>query len=138
MFLDSNCISAPPNISIAEYLQRIAKYTTLEKSALLSIVLYIDRLCSTFSAFSISTLTVHRFLITAVTVASKGLCDAFCTNAHYAKVGGISLAELNLLESEFLRRVNWRIVPAVETLQEYYESMAKKHGGFVVERKIKA
>jgi hypothetical protein len=59
--------------------------------------------------FTLSTLTCHRFLITAIVVASKGYCDVCCTNTLYAKVGGISVAELNALEREFLRAIDWRL-----------------------------
>ena len=56
-------------------------------------------------------------------MASKGLCDAFCTNTHYAKVGGIGIAELNMLELEFLKRVDWKIVPEPSVLDAYYRGM---------------
>jgi Cyclin len=95
----------------------------LEKPSLLATVFYIDLLSRSYPAFALSSLTVHRFLITAVTVASKGLCDAFCTNTHYAKVGGISVAELNMLELEFLKKVDWKIVPEPFVLEAYYKSM---------------
>ena len=120
----------PPSISVSDYLNRIVTYTSLERSPLLSMLLYIDNLYASYSAFTISSLTVHRFLISAATVASKGLCDSFCTNIHYAKVGGISLAELNILESEFLRRLQWRILPRYETLQQYYTSMIAQNAAY--------
>ena len=91
-------------------------------------IYYIDLLSNNYPAFTISSLTVHRFLITAATVASKGLCDSFCTNTFYAKVGGISLRELNVLELEFVARVDWKIVPKFEVLTEYYESLVKRMG----------
>lgn len=115
---------APPGISVHDYLNRIVRYTSLEKTSLLSTVIYIDRLCSAFPAFVVSSLTIHRFLITATTVASKGLCDAFCTNSHYAKVGGITLGELNVLELEMLARTDWRILCSVDQLQSFYVNMA--------------
>lgn len=115
---------APPAISVHDYLSRIVRYTSLEKTSLLSTVIYVDRLCSAFPAFVVSSLTIHRFLITATTVASKGLCDAFCTNSHYAKVGGITLGELNLLELEILARMDWRILCSEEQLQSFYINMA--------------
>ncbi|BFZ57998.1 Pho80p cyclin [Savitreella phatthalungensis] len=114
---------APPGISVADYLSRIVRYTSLEKVCLLSTVIYIDRLCGAFPSFVVSSLTIHRFLITATTVATKGLCDAFCTNTHYAKVGGISLSELNVLELELLAKVNWRILCSNMELQTYYTNL---------------
>lgn len=114
---------APPSISIPDYLSRLTLHSSLQPSILLSMVYYIDILSTLYPTFTISSLTVHRFLITAATVASKGLCDSFLTNSFYAKVGGVSLMELNLLELEFLTRTGWRIVPRGEVLIEYYKSL---------------
>lgn len=124
---------APPGISVVDYLQRLTTYATLSPPILLSMVYYIDRLASFYPAFTISSLTVHRFLITAATVASKGLSDSFWTNKTYARVGGVSVKELALLELEFLVRVQWRIVPRPETLVDYYKSLVGRSLGYRVE-----
>lgn len=96
-------------------------------------VYYIDRLCAMYPEFTINTLTVHRFLITAATVAAKGLSDAFWNNSTYARVGGIRLAELKLLELEFLYRVDWRIVPNPEVLVAYYRALVDRCPGYQLE-----
>ncbi|KAL8651571.1 MAG: hypothetical protein Q9210_003180 [Variospora velana] len=124
---------APPTISIKDYLQRLTTHATLSPPILLSMVYYIDRLCALYPAFTISSLTVHRFLITSATVASKGLSDSFWTNSLYARVGGVSLKELALLELEFLWRVEWRIVPKPEVLVDYYRSLIERSEGYQIE-----
>lgn len=113
-----------------DYLQRLAKHATLTPPLLLSMVYYIDRLCSLYPAFTITTLTVHRFLITAATVAAKGLSDSFWNNATYARVGGIKIAELGLLELDFLYRVDWKIVPNPEVLVDYYRGLVERAEGY--------
>lgn len=123
----------PPGISVIDYLQRLAKHAALTPPLLLSMVYYIDRLCSLYPAFTITTLTVHRFLITAATVAAKGLSDSFWNNTTYARVGGIKLAELGMLELEFLYRVDWRIVPNPEILVDYYRGLVSRSGDYVIE-----
>lgn len=82
----------------------------LKRSCLLITLYYIDQMCGRMPRFTISSLTVHRFLIASVCVSTKALCDAFCTNSHYAKIGGIKLAELNVLEREFLLAMDWRLI----------------------------
>lgn len=124
---------APPGIGVKDYLQRLTTHATLSPPILLSMVYYIDRLCALYPAFTISSLTVHRFLITSATVASKGLSDSFWTNNTYARVGGVSLKELALLELEFLWRVEWRIVPKPEVLVDYYRSLVERSEGFKIE-----
>lgn len=76
---------------------------------------------------------MHRFIITAATVASKGLCDAFCTNTHYARVGGLGVNELNMLELEFLKRVDWQIVPEPAVLDAYYLNMVAQDPRYSLE-----
>jgi hypothetical protein len=124
---------APPGISVQDYLQRLTTHATLSPPILLSMVYYIDRLCALYPSFTISSLTVHRFLITSATVASKGLSDSFWTNKTYARVGGVSLKELALLELEFLARVEWRIVPRAEVLVDYYRSLVEREPLFQME-----
>lgn len=93
--------------------------------------------------FTLSSLTCHRFIIASITVCSKGLCDSFCTNALYARVGGIPVPELNILEREFLHAIDWRLMVRThrsssppcfpltfsqctrEVLQEYYINLIR-------------
>lgn len=122
-----------PGISVLDYLNRLAHHATLSPPLLLSMVYYIDRLCALYPEFTINTLTVHRFLITAATVAAKGLSDSFWNNATYAKVGGVRVAELKLLELEFLYRVDWRIVPNPDVLVAYYKGLVERCPGYALE-----
>ncbi|KAI5240848.1 cyclin-domain-containing protein [Aureobasidium subglaciale] len=131
-------LRAPPGISCHDYLQRLIQHATLSPPILLSIVYYIDRLCSLYPSFTISSLTVHRFLITAATVAAKGLSDSFWTNPTYARIGGISVSELATLEMEFLEKVQWRIVPKPEVLVDYYVSLVQRNEGFQLEAATEA
>lgn len=122
-----------PGISVRDYLHRLARHATLTPPLLLAMVYYIDRLCALYSEFTINTLTVHRFLITAATVAAKGLSDSFCNNTTYARVGGVRVAELKLLELEFLYRVDWKIVPNPEVLVAYYKGLVERCPGYELE-----
>ncbi|KAF9559874.1 cyclin-domain-containing protein [Agrocybe pediades] len=116
-----------PSISVLDYLRRIVKFTNVERSCLLITLLYIDQICARLPLFTLSSLTCHRFVITSITVSSKGLCDAFCPNNLYAKVGGISVTELNNLEREFLSMIDWRLMTTREVLQEYYVNLVRTH-----------
>ena len=114
-----------PGISVLDYLRRIIRFTKVEKSILLLTLHYVDQMCARTTLFNLSSLTAHRFIIASIAVASKGLCDTFCTNSLYARVGGISLAELNILEREFLRGIDWRLTCTREVLQEYYINLVR-------------
>ncbi|KAF9097480.1 hypothetical protein BGX23_008754 [Mortierella sp. AD031] len=123
---------APPQISVYDYLRRIVKYTSLERACLLVILIYIDRVCEKVRTFTISSLTVHRFIIASVTLAAKAVCDSYCTNSHYAKVGGLSTQELNSLEVEFLGLIEWRVAVEGSMLQRYYVNLVRQHSRFEI------
>jgi hypothetical protein len=124
---------APPTISVRDYLNRLIFHATLSPPLLLATVYYIDRLCLLYPAFTITSLTVHRFLITATTVAAKGLSDSFWTNHTYARVGGVSTKELAMLELDFLVRLDWGIVPRAEVLEDYYRSLIARADEYVLD-----
>ncbi|GAA6048324.1 hypothetical protein JCM3770_000949 [Rhodotorula araucariae] len=121
---------APPNISVRDYLVRIAKFTNVEACCLLILLPYVDKVCSRLTTFTISSLTVHRFIIAAISVGSKALSDAFCTNGRYARVGGVSIVEMNLLEKEFCEALDWRLTTSGPVLAHYYTSLVSAHPNY--------
>ncbi|KAA1472791.1 hypothetical protein DENSPDRAFT_839158 [Dentipellis sp. KUC8613] len=140
-----------PHINVLDYLRRIVRFTNVEvrpparphplpthppqKTCLLIVMHYIDQICVRIPTFTLSSLTCHRFVITAVALASKTLCDAFCTNAHYARIGGITPHELARLEREFLFAIDWRAQCTRDVLQLYYENLITHSGGrFVLQQ----
>eukprot|EP00834_Sanchytrium_tribonematis_P001597 NODE_40_length_35084_cov_0.543519.p21 type:complete len:166 gc:universal NODE_40_length_35084_cov_0.543519:14143-14640(+) len=110
----------PPNISVLDYFNRICKYASIENPSLVCLLVYIDRLCERNRLFTISSLTIHRFIITALTISSKSVCDLYCTNSLYAKVGGLNIQELNTLELDFMFMMDWRVATSEEELERYY------------------
>lgn len=56
----------------------------------------------------VATPLTRRLLLAALTVGAKFLDDRFLSNAYYARVGGVTLRELNAMEAELLRRLGWR------------------------------
>ncbi|KAH9920074.1 cyclin-domain-containing protein [Fomitopsis serialis] len=116
-----------PGISVLDYFRRIVRFTRVERVCLLITLHYIDQICARTPLFTLSSLTCHRFVIAAITIASKTFCDVFCTNSVYAKVGGIPVDELNMLEREFLRMIDWQLTCTREVLQEYYVNLVRTH-----------
>ncbi|TPX58719.1 hypothetical protein PhCBS80983_g02958 [Powellomyces hirtus] len=116
---------APPGIKLDDYLRRIVKFASVEPSVVILLLVYIDRICEINPTFTISSLTVHRFIIAAVTAGSKALSDIYCTNTYYARVGGISLQELNLMEMEFCKMIGWKLSCSIILLQQYYANLVR-------------
>lgn len=120
---------SPPAISIQTYLARLTKFNNFSQATLLTTIYYIDLLSHNYQPyFTLNSWTVHRFLLVATMLGQKALEDYFHTNDHYAKVGGVALTELNCLELDFLDRVDWKLVPAKQVLNnktsiKYYKEV---------------
>lgn len=141
---------APPAISVSDYLRRIVTWTPTEPAALLVLLRYIETVASKLPGFTINSLTVHRFLITGLMLAAKALSDSFMTNVRYAKVGGLTLTEINVLEREMLRALDYclhvrlfhfmlscTIADEVEQspgqlLAAFYQNLVENHPGYTL------
>ncbi|KAF9569533.1 hypothetical protein EC968_002577 [Mortierella alpina] len=75
------------------------------------------RLAVAANGFRVNSFNIHRLLITCLMVAAKFTSDHFYSNVRYAKVGGLSLLELNQLELEFLFTTRFELNVKVEELQ---------------------
>ncbi|KAL0359070.1 UNVERIFIED_CONTAM: Cyclin-U4-1 [Sesamum angustifolium] len=108
-----------PSISILCYMERIYKYANCSPSCFVVAYIYIDRFVHKQPLLPISSFTVHRLLIASVLVSAKFMDDMFYNNAYYAKVGGISTAEMNLLEMDFLFGLGFHLNVSPSTFQTY-------------------
>ncbi|KAJ2894959.1 cyclin-like protein interacting with PHO85, partial [Coemansia aciculifera] len=110
-----------PTIDLETYLARIAKYCPCQSEVFLGLIVYmqqmIDRCARRRLPFTVDAFSIHRLVITGVTIASKWFSDVFFTNSRYAKVGGLSVAELNNLELQFLSIVDFDLTIQPEVLQ---------------------
>jgi hypothetical protein len=72
-------------------------------------MVYIDRIAQNNPTFIISSKSIHRLILTSIMVAAKFFDERFSNNAYFAKVGGISTDEMNLLEREFLTMIQYQL-----------------------------
>jgi hypothetical protein len=66
----------------------------------------------------LTSLNVHRLVLTGVMLSAKFLDDRYFNNAFYAKVGGVSTPELNRLEMEMLTLLDFRLLVTPEDVQQ--------------------
>lgn len=118
---------AAPAITPHAYLTRITTFTNVDPCIIIILLYYIDRLSD---YLMISSLTIHRFLISAICCGSKALSDSFATNSRYARVGGVDLVEMNALEREFLLAINWRLATSGAMLEQYWLAAVENHPGY--------
>lgn len=100
--------ASEPDLGIRDYLMRVRKTVRCSKECFILSLIYIDRLVGRCPCTNISNLTAHRLLLVSILCASKYLDDKGCDNPDYAKAGGITTAELNHLEVEFAKRLDWK------------------------------
>ena len=86
-----------PSISIKQFFERIVKYTKLENSTLVLILIYIDRLCD-IKKFRLNYYNIHKIIVAAMIIAIKYNEDDYFDSIFYSKVGGVSIKELDKLE----------------------------------------
>uniref|UniRef100_A0ACD5TMB3 Uncharacterized protein n=1 Tax=Avena sativa TaxID=4498 RepID=A0ACD5TMB3_AVESA len=91
-----------PAISVGGYLERIFRFAGCSPSCYVVAYIYLDRFLRRRPALAVDSFNVHRLLITSVLTAVKFVDDICYNNAYFARVGGISLMEMNYLEVDFL------------------------------------
>jgi hypothetical protein len=106
-------------------MERIVKYSKLEESTLIISLVYIDRLCD-FTGLLLGDMNIHRqggfnfrVVLASIVLAIKYNEDDYYSNDYYAKVGGISLAEINCLEFELLKLLNHKLFVEEEAHKKY-------------------
>ncbi|KAH9307264.1 hypothetical protein KI387_035175, partial [Taxus chinensis] len=129
-----------PSIGIEKYLERIFKYANCSPSCFVVAYAYIDRFIHQQRInLPITSLNVHRLLITSVMVAAKFLDDAYYNNSYYAKVGGVTPLEMNRLELEFLFALRFRLHVTVSTFENYCSLLQREmvlSSGYQIEKPI--
>lgn len=128
----------PPDISILKYLQRIYKYTNCSPSCFVVGFIFMDHLVHQQPDCPLISLNIHRLMITSIMVATKLLDDVHYDNTFYSRVGGISLAELNSLELDFLFRLSFRLHVTPSVFEGYCTHLERELmlAGHAIERAV--
>lgn len=113
----------PPPISIDAYIDRIAKYTKCSPVCFVMALVYIDLLSQRDDNMCLTSLNIHRLLLSGTMLAAKLMDDHYYNNAYYAKVGGISTQEINNLELAMLKLLDYRLLISSEVLKTYLKHL---------------
>ena len=92
-----------PNVSIQNYLDRLAKYSKIENNTLLLVLIYIDRICE-LNKIRLNYFNIHKLILGGLLIAIKYNEDDYFSNTFYSKVGGVTqkLIDFNLYVSDEL------------------------------------
>ncbi|KAE8167659.1 cyclin-domain-containing protein [Aspergillus tamarii] len=127
-----------PQISACEYLRRLTHRLCLSTPILVMMVVYIRQLCKTHPTFDVSSLTAHRLLLSCALVASKSVSDFAWPNQSFASAGGVSAAEMAILELELLKYLEWGVAPHQEQLSECYLDLVLGSNGYFADHETSA
>lgn len=112
-----------PPISVADYLQRILKYSFCSPHCYVYALILIDRLICMNSGFKLSPYNVHRLVVTSVLLAAKLRDDTYYSNAYYSSIGGISNTELNHLEVTMMQAIGFDLHISADTYTQYKDEL---------------
>lgn len=113
----------PPPISLEEYLSRLHLYCPMSTAVYLATSLYIHRLAVIDKILPVTTRNVHRLVLAGLRVAMKALEDRSYPHSRFAKVGGVSEAELGRLEISFCFVTNFELRVTKEMLVSHVEAL---------------
>ena len=107
-----------PNISLYEYLNRIQKYSLIEKNTFISALVYIDRFCKK-SKIMLTYYNIYRVIFAAILISIKFNEDKFFDYEYYSKIAGIKKAELKKIELNFFCMCDFNIFISEDTFEKY-------------------
>ena len=90
----------------------------MQDSTLMLILIYIDRFCE-INYVNLNFFNIHKLIIASMIVAIKYNEDNILNNEFYAKVGGVSKKEIDILEYEFLSLIEFSLYVDEETFHQY-------------------
>ena len=113
-----------PMISLEDYLSHIMKFSKMELPTLILAIIYLDKMCE-FRKYILSYQNIHRLLLAACLLSVKFNEDISFNNRIFAKIGGVSVEVLNILEFEFYVLLNFSLFVDDLYYQEYYMYFTK-------------
>jgi len=111
-----------PSISIKDYLLRLSKHAKINESTIILILIYIDRICN-MNHFILTYYNIHKMILAAFILAIKYNEDCYYSMNYYSKIGGITLSELNNLESEYLILIEYNLFIQAKLYDKYYNDL---------------
>lgn len=110
------------NMSVEDFLKRCLYYSNAESSTFIIMLIYIDRLCE-INGFIINSFNVYKIIFSSLLIAIKYHEDDLFNNKYYAKIFGIKIEELNILENYFCKIINYRLFIDDDVFKTYYNNL---------------
>ena len=111
-----------PSISIKDYLLRLSKFTKMEESTMILVLIYIDRI-GNYTNFQLTYENIYKLILASAFVAIKFNEDIHYSLEVYAKIGGVPPSELEYLEFHFLILIKFALNVNKTLYDKYSESL---------------
>lgn len=108
----------PSKVTLQYFFGRIRRYSQIEKSTLIIILIYIDRVCIT-SGIILNPHNIHRLILGCLILAIKYNEDVYYNNEYYAKIGGVPLDEINKLEYKSFELIEQNLFISDDIFEKY-------------------
>lgn len=108
----------PSKVTLQYFFGRIKRYSQIENSTLIIILIYADRMCVT-AGIILNPHNIHRLILGCLILAIKYNEDVYYNNEYYAKVGGVTLDELNRLEYTSFQLLNNNLFISKDIYDKY-------------------
>ena len=111
-----------PSLSIKDYLTRLSQFTKINESTIILILIYIDRI-GKINKFVLTYRNIYKLILASMVIAIKYNEDNFYSSEVYAKLGGLSVPELNYLEFQFLIQIKFSLFIEKDLFNKYYYNL---------------
>lgn len=110
-----------PKISISNFFKRIVKYTRIEDSTLIAIVIYLKRFLKK-SKLMICHNNIYNCILGLTVLAIKYNENVMFKNDYYAQIGGLDVKDLDQYEYYLFRKLDYKL-HIIDS--EYYDVVQK-------------
>jgi len=118
-----------PDISLPDYLKRIAWFLQCSKECFVLALEYIHRLMKVRPEIELNDNSVHQLIISCIVVSAKFIDDKTYKNTFYAMVGGLPVITLSAFEIKLLFFLKFDLFILPEQLNARYETMLVENQG---------
>eukprot|EP01066_Platyproteum_vivax_P005442 Platyproteum_vivax@DN168_c0_g1_i1.p1 len=110
-----------PPVSLSDYFQRLLKNASIGVHSSVIVFALLSKVFENNPQMAFTSWNGHRLLLTAAMMTQKVYHDRFYANEYWAKIGGVTVSNMNRLELTFLRLCDWKLhVTAEEYLRCYW------------------
>jgi hypothetical protein len=105
-------------IPLHEFVERVGQYSECPPEVYIASLIYLVRLKET-SPVRLVNANVHKLFLIAVVVANKIYDDIPLDNQSFARIGGVPISNLAIMEVQFLEMMRFDLLVRRQTYQEY-------------------